>query len=325
MISSKKILIIGGTGSLGNELTQFYSQYNNEIIILSRDENKQWFMKRKFPDVKFIIGDMRNITTIERVLREISPNIIIIAGAIKHVDIAEQNIGECIDTNITGVRNIIETVIKLNDKNIESTLLISTDKSCAPINVYGMCKSISERMIAEASTKKCCTKFLCVRYGNVLNSRGSIIPKFIEMGKNKEDTYFPITNLDMTRFFMTLKKSVQLINTALCVGISGDTWIPVINSFSIYQIANYFSLKYNKQISLMGIRAGEKIHECLINQSEIYRTVKTTYDNDIYYVIKPCYNSEIKDDIKTEYTSENTNKDLSILHSLLDDIINKTE
>jgi FlaA1/EpsC-like NDP-sugar epimerase len=323
MFTGKRIMIIGGTGSLGNSLTEFYLKHNNEVIIFSRDENKQWSMKSKFPSVTFIIGDMRNISSLEKAMENTFPNIVIIAGALKHVDICENNISECINTNILGVKNVIDTVVKINGSHhdIETCLLISTDKSCSPINSYGMSKSISERLIAETSMLKIRTKFLNVRYGNVLTSRGSILPKFKEIGENKTSTSsFPITDYNMTRFFMTLDQSVKLINTAIINGDKGDTWIPCISSFKISDIANYFSKKYDLPVLLCGIRPGEKIHECLINQSELYRTIKKEIDTDTYFVIKTCYTQQIHDDLKAEYTSENISsvKELEKILNLLD-------
>lgn len=304
MIIGKNILIIGGTGSLGNTLTKTYYQHNN-ITIFSRDENKQWMMKLKYPNVKFVIGDMRN-SSVEKVIRESRPNVIIIAGALKHIDICEYNVSECIDTNIMGVRNIIETVLSLNDKSIETTLLISTDKSCSPVNVYGMSKAVAERIVTEASIKNSPTKFLCVRYGNVLNSRGSLIPKFKEIGESKEIATFQVTDERMTRFFMTLEQSVKLIDTAINYGKGGDIWIPFIESFKIMDIARYFSVLYSKPVTVIGTRPGEKIHECLINESEVHRTVEEKIEDETFFVVKPCYSkTDVRNGFK-EYTSKKT-------------------
>ncbi len=314
-------MIIGGTGSLGYKLVKKYHT-NNKIIIFSRDENKQWTMKLNYPNLTYIIGDMRNYNSVDKIIHEYLPNIIIISGALKHIDICEQNIDECINTNIIGVKNIIESVIKINNKNIETVVFVSTDKSCSPVNVYGMSKAISERIVAEASLKKGYTKFVCVRYGNVLNSRGSIIPKFKEIAENKDENSFPITDEYMTRFFMTLDQSVQLIETSILHGDNGDTWLPIIDAFKIYDVAKYFSDKYNKPIINMGIRPGEKIHECLINQSELYRTIKQKIptsegEEKMYYVIKPCYTKKYNNDIDREYTSEITSN-ISILKQLME-------
>lgn len=319
MLYKKNILIIGGTGSLGHSLVDYYHS-SNKITIFSRDENKQWSMKRKYPNLSYIVGDMRNRESISVAIKRSNPDIIIIAGALKHVDICEQNTGECIDTNITGVRNVISAVESSNSRNIESVLLISTDKSCSPVNVYGMCKSISERMMVEASVNKLSTydynddihpislptKFLCVRYGNVLNSRGSLIPKFKEIGESKTETEFLITDENMTRFFMTLNDSVKLIDVALNHGEGGETWIPQVSAFKVKDIADYFSQKYNKPVVVIGIRPGEKLHECLVNETESYRTTYQDVDDSKYYVIHPLNKRTDKRYLCNEYTSQNT-------------------
>jgi len=307
MLKNNIILIIGGTGSLGNILTK-YLYNDNKIIILSRDENKQWSMKINYPTVTFVLGDMRNIDSISMCIRQYKPDIVIIAGALKHIDICEYNISECIETNILGTRNIIDSVINLSDYHkIDTVLFISTDKSCSPVNVYGMSKSISERLIIAASLKKLDTKFVCVRYGNVLNSRGSLIPKFKDISEDANHLYYPITDDKMTRFFMTLDESFNLILNAIKNGTSGDIWVPKINAYKIKDIAIFFSNKYNKPIKNIDIRPGEKIHECLINQSETNRTLEIMLNDKIYYVIKPCYIENIKYQFLTkEYTSEET-------------------
>ncbi len=312
-MNNKKILIIGGSGSLGNILTK-YLHINNTVFIFSRDENKQYEMKMKYPNVDFIISDMRNYSSVEKALININPNIVIIAAAMKHIDIAEKNIWECIQTNILGIQNIIEATQKLNLSDLESVLFISTDKACSPINVYGMCKSIGERLVTAA--KKDNVKFVCCRYGNVLNSRGSLIPKFKELSKTNTP-YFPITDLRMTRFFMTLDQSFKLIMTALKYGESGDIWIPQINAFNIIDIAMYFSKIENKTIKVVGIRSGEKLHECLITDHELCHTKRVEIDQEKYMIIKK---DETFTDITEEYTSERT-ENFDLIKPLIEKII----
>lgn len=314
-MNNKVILIIGGTGSLGNELTdRFYR--DNKVIIFSRDENKQWSMSSKYKEnVSFCIGDTRDKQSIITCIKQNKPNIIILAAALKHIDICERNISECIATNITGIKNVIDIVIDMNDKTIEKLLLISTDKSCSPINVYGMSKAISERLIAEASTKECDTKFVCVRYGNVLNSRGSLLPKYKEIASNIDSSkrIFPVTDKSMTRFFMTLPQAVNLICYALDYAESGDTVVPRIFSFNIYNIAEYFANKYDGKVLLMGLRPGEKFHECLVNETEIHRTKCVEVGDQIYYIIKPCYSNYNYKDLHREYTSFDTSDIMTLL------------
>ena len=316
----EKLLIIGGTGSLGNALID---NLNNryEISIISRDENKQWIMKQKYPTIEFFICDIKDKNRFEEVLFLIRPNKIILASALKHIDICENNISDCINTNIIGINNIVSTIY-LNSKKglvpfLNTLCFISTDKASSPVNVYGMCKSISERIVAEQSIRDTNIKYVSVRYGNVLSSRGSIIPYYKSISEDPTKHYFKVTHPDMTRFFISLEESVQLIEKAINFGESGDTFIPKIPSYRIIDIANTFSSLYNKPIKIVGIRPGEKLHECLINNSESFRTIYNREHN--CYIIKPCYNPvQYSIDFENEYTSETSiNTDLSNIISYL--------
>lgn len=300
-IKNKKILVLGGTGSLGNSLTEYYRE-NNKIVVFSRDENKQWSMKLKYRDVNFFIGDIRDYSSIKKCIDRYSPEIVILAAALKHIDICEENIEQCIQTNINGVLNTIKAV---NDSNsVEKLVFISTDKSALPINVYGMCKSISERLISDASrySKK---TFINVRYGNVINSRGSILEKYNSIARDKTKS-FEVTNKDMTRFFMTLEDSVKLIDTALINGTSGDTWVPHIKAFRIIDIARLFSAKYGNSIIVTDTRPGEKMNECLISLSETHRTTIYDKEDSVYYTIKPVFSNKKYCVLEQEYTSRET-------------------
>jgi UDP-N-acetylglucosamine 4,6-dehydratase len=323
-----KLLIIGGTGSLGHELVKFYSDKYNEIHIISRDEDKQWRMKKLFNSllIYFYIGDIRNKTRMENLLLSINPTTIILASAMKHIDICQSNISECIETNIIGVKNIAELIENLSVKKLMSCLktfvFISTDKACSPINVYGCCKSISENMFVDLSKKLDNPKIVVLRYGNVLNSRGSVIPLFQEIAENKEKTFFPVTSSQMTRFFLTLEESIKLIDNAINHGESGDIFIPSTSSFIILDIANLFSEKYGKPVKIVGIRDGEKIHESLINSNEMRRTIFNKKLNN--YIIKP--ESSIVDNMMnfdslnlikpgmTEYSSKDFIKNIANLN-----------
>ena len=291
MIENKRILIIGGTGSLGNALTARYLD-NNKIAIYSRSENNQWIMKQKYNNSKltFYIGDIRDKVRIETCLFEYKPNIIIVAAALKHIDICENNISECINTNIDGIRNIVNIISTYsmigNISFLETVLFVSTDKACAPVNTYGMCKSVSERIMIEKTQFLRTPKFINVRYGNVLSSRGSLLPLYKNLVKDVNTKFMPVTDVNMTRYFMSLDESVNLINYSILYGNSGDTVIPKhIYSYKIIDIANYFSNKYKIPIKITGIRSGEKIHETLISYTESLRTV----EQDSYYIIKPTY------------------------------------
>ena len=327
----EKLLIIGGTGSLGTCLLKLLSS-KYEIIILSRDENKQWLLKQKYPSSVFILGDIRNREVIEERISELKPDRIIIASALKHIDICERNVAECIATNVIGIQNVINAISHLSNMNaipnLKVVCFLSTDKAVSPVNVYGMCKSLAERIVVEKSLThnqaslrsriKESPRFVIVRYGNVLSSRGSIIPLFHKIGKDKNRDCFPVTDFEMTRFFLTLEDGVNLIERAMDEGESGDTYVPKIKSYDIYDIAKLFSKRYNKPIQLTGIRPGEKLHECLINESERIRTIK----KDNIYIIKPCYTpievtEENSVDFNFEYTS---NRDVSSSENLNIDI-----
>ena len=197
-------------------------------------------------------------------------------------------------------------------------MFVSTDKACSPCTAYGMSKSLSERLMAEASLyeEENRITYLCVRYGNVLNSRGSLIPKLLELCK-KGEKYISLTHEDMTRFFMTIENSVDLIEKCLIYGQSGETWIPCLKSFKIKDMMELFAAKYNLEIKITGIRLGEKIHECLLNDEELKRTYVKNISNKDYFVIQSCYSSNYENKHNfTEYSSSNTS-DVSILKEIL--------
>lgn len=311
MIINKNILIVGGTGSLGNSLTDRYLK-NNKIMIYSRSENLQWEMKNKYnnENLSFFVGDIRDKERLETSLFVFKPNIIIIAAALKHIDICENNISECISTNIYGVKNILDIILTYsildNIPFLETVCFISTDKACAPVNTYGMCKSISERIIVEKSNIIDKPKFINVRYGNVLCSRGSLIPFYQNIIKDKNQTsVLPLTDSEMTRFFMTLDESVNLIEFSILNASSGDTVIPKkISSYKIIDIAQYISFKYDIPINITGLRPGEKLFETLISYTESLRTIEL----DDYYIIKPTYKQKfIKDIVSFNEFNSNTN------------------
>lgn len=279
----KSILIIGGTGSLGHALvSRLYNTYN--IFIISRDEDKQYKMKKQYPKISYFLCDIRIQNRIESLIIKINPDIIIHASALKHIDICEDNIDECILTNIIGTQNVVNSIVNnLYRLKLETFVFISTDKATSPVNVYGMCKGISEKIVCGIKINN--PKFIVVRYGNVLNSRGSLLPLFHEIGKDEKQDCFKVTNENMTRFFLTLNQGIDLIMKSIEEGVSGDIFIPKTNSYRIMDIAEEFSKHYNKPIKIVGCRPGEKIHECLINESESLKCI----EHDTYYIIKPYY------------------------------------
>ena len=290
MFYNKVILIFGGSGSLGNSLIDRYLK-NNLIYVFSRDENKHWKMKLKYDSHKnliFTIGDIRDFKKVKQTLCRVNPNIIIIASALKHIDKCEYETNESIDTNLIGTQNILNNIEDFENKltNLETTCFISTDKACSPVNVYGMCKALSETLLIEKAKYISDKKFVCVRYGNVLNSRGSIIPILNEIGNNDKYKHFKLTDEKMSRFIMTLDESVNLIEYAILNGESGDIIIPKLKSMRIKDLIELYSTKYNKPIVNSGLRPGEKIYESLINSVQYAKTI----EKDGYYIIKPDYN-----------------------------------
>jgi UDP-glucose 4-epimerase len=289
-----KYLIFGGTGSLGRKLITRFLSSNNDVAVYSRDEAKHWTIKNElsYPkNLEFFVGDIRDFSRVKEVIYHYRPQVIIIAAALKQVDTCELSPFESVQTNLLGTQNVIKSVKELssnfNDSwKLEKVLFVSTDKACSPVNVYGMCKGISERLVTSQSKNDLTNiKFLCTRYGNVLESRGSIIPLFKYQAESSD--YLTVTDPDMTRFVMTLDDSVDLIVSALQNGNSGETWIPKIPSMRIGDLAEIFSTLYNKPIKTIGLRPGEKKHEDLVNESESVRTK----DINTHFVIGPAYHA----------------------------------
>ena len=307
MISNKTILLFGGTGSLGYEIVQRYID-NNVIYNYSRDECKHWKMKLDFnsnKNLNFIIGDIINSHKIEETLLRVKPNIIIIASAMKHIDQCEYNTDQSLNTNLLGVKNILDLVEKhqiLLGDTLQTVLFVSSDKACSPINVYGMCKALSETLVIEKSYYVKRFKFVNIRYGNVLNSRGSIIPLLHTIGSDDSKQFFTLTNDKMTRFVMTLEQSVDLIEHTLIHGESGDTVIPKLISMNVKDLVELFSEKYNKPVKITGIKPGEKLLESLINKTQSGR-IKI---NGEYTHIKSIYdfNESIDETLLNDYNSK---------------------
>ncbi len=303
-MEKKKILIIGGTGSLGKELTKKY-YLDNILYLMSRDESKHWEMGLDYnnhKNINFIIGDIRSKEKVQQTILRIKPDIIIMAAAMKHIDKCEFESSESIGTNLMGTQNVLETIELFRDslKNLETVCFISTDKACSPVNIYGMCKALSESLMVEKSKYMENIKFVTVRYGNVLNSRGSIIPMFHKIGKDINTKNFTLTHPDMTRFIMTLEQSVNLIEHAILEAESGDIVIPSLISCKVLDLIEIFSDLYNKPIVIGNLRPGEKLLESLINETQSNRLLIGT---DFMY-IKPSYkNLNIKNELK-DYNSK---------------------
>lgn len=299
MIVGKTIFICGGSGSLGNTLIKRYLK-SNTLIVYSRDENKHWNMQLEYDSVnlRFMLGDIRDKCRIKEALKQTDPDVVIIAAALKHIERCESNVGECIQTNIQGVRNVLDVVAETGLKNLETVCFVSTDKACSPVNVYGMCKAVSETLVAEKARTVPQVKFVNVRYGNVLNSRGSIIPMLHALGNDASVKNFMLTHEDMTRFIMTLDEAVDLIEFAILHGNSGETIIPVLSAMKISDLMSIYSEMYAKPVVVGSMRPGEKIHESLMNATQSARALHDQR-NPRYIRIQPDL---IEDNIKRPRT-----------------------
>ena len=295
-LKNKSILITGGTGSLGYALTEYFlNNHKNlrRLIIFSRDEQKQFQMHQKypstiFPQMRFFIGDVRDKERLIRAMQDV--DYVIHAAAMKHVDIAEFNPNECIKTNVNGAINVIDASIK---NNVKKVVALSTDKACAPINLYGATKLTSDKLFIAANNIKGNNPivFSVVRYGNVLGSNGSVIPFFLK--KKELNQPLPITDKNMTRFNITLKQGVSMIIYALEKSWGGELYVPKIPSYKIMDVAEAIA-PLSKKV-MVGVRPGEKIHEEMITKSDSLNT----YDLGNYYTILPKKtNWDISDFIK---------------------------
>lgn len=283
MLNNKSILITGGTGSLGKELTKtILAKWPDvkRLIIYSRDEQKQFQMAQdypveKYPAIRYFIGDVRDLERMKRAFNDV--DCVIHAAAMKHVHIAEYNPDECVKTNIGGAENVIKAALSCGVKDV---VALSTDKACAPINLYGATKLTSDKLFIAANniTGKQDIKFSVVRYGNVMGSNGSVMPFFL---KRKETGVLPITDPAMTRFNISLADGVNMVLHALEHAWGGELFVPKIPSYRITDIAKAIGPDCDHPV--IGIRPGEKIHEEMITSSDSF----TTYDLGKYYVILP--------------------------------------
>lgn len=283
MLSGKSILITGGTGSLGKALTShIFRKYPkvNKLIIFSRDEQKQFQMAQEFPEniypqIRYFLGDVRDEQRLIRAFQGV--DIVIHAAAMKHVHLAEYNPDECIKTNIGGAQNVIHAALQTSVSNV---VALSTDKACAPINLYGATKLTSDKLFVAANNIKGANsiKFSVVRYGNVMGSNGSVIPFFLN---KKSEGKLPITDAAMTRFNISLQGGVDMVMHAIEHAWGGEIFIPKIPSYRITDVATAVAPECEQVI--VGIRPGEKIHEEMITSSDSFYT----YDLGKYYTILP--------------------------------------
>lgn len=283
MLNNQSILVTGGTGSFGKKFVQTvlekYPQVKR-LVIFSRDELKQYEMSQQFPSYKypqlrFFIGDVRDAERVRRACEGI--DIIIHAAALKHVPIAEYNPMECIKTNVGGAENIVNAAL---DCGVKKVVALSTDKAAAPINLYGATKLCSDKLFIAANNFRGHRelKFSVVRYGNVLGSRGSVVPFFLEKRKSG---VIPITHEQMTRFNITLEEGVEMVMHAIEHAWGGELFVPKIPSYNIKTLVE--AIAPHCKTELVGIRPGEKLHEEMITETDSLNT----YDCGKYYVIAP--------------------------------------
>ena len=275
-MNGKSILITGGTGSFGKAfVTYLLSKYKKikRIAIFSRDELKQYDMAKLYPTSKYqcmryFIGDVRDKTRMQMALREI--DIVVHAAALKQVDTAEYNPIECVKTNIIGSQNVIEAAL---ESKVQNVIALSTDKAVSPINLYGATKLCSEKLFIAAENLKGYKKikFSVVRYGNVMGSRGSVLPLFLKL-YNQGYKSLPLTNESMTRFNISIKEAVLIVERMILNNFGGEIFIPKIPTFFIKDLVKAIDLKLKSNI--VGIRLGEKIHEELINMEESRKSLE---------------------------------------------------
>lgn len=290
MLNKRSVLITGGTGSFGKKFTEVILHRYPEIerlVIFSRDELKQYemaqeFPKEKYPMIRFFIGDVRDEARLTRALEGI--DVIIHAAALKQVPAAEYNPDEFIKTNIGGAQHVVNAALA---KNVNIVIALSTDKAAAPINLYGATKLVSDKLFISANNIKGSRKlrFSVVRYGNVMGSRGSVIPFFLNRCKEGE---LPVTHKEMTRFNISLEDGVEMVLWAIENAAGGEIFVPKIPSYSIETVVKAIAPK--AKIKYVGIRPGEKLHEEMITESDSINTI----DIGRYYAILPAYSKREK-------------------------------
>lgn len=334
-LEGKRILVTGGTGSLGKTLVRRLLRGQHglpaRVTVFSRDEAKQHYMRLEYlhrehatDDViyqnsqdllNFRIGDVRDLAALTSAMRE--ADVVFHAAALKQVPSCEYFPYEAVMTNVVGAENLVRAV-REHALPVERIVGISTDKACKPINVMGMTKALQERILLEANRDCPATIFTCVRYGNVIASRGSIIPLFVE--QISKGSAVTITLAEMTRFLLSLERAVDTVLAAVTGGQRGETYVPRVQSAKITDVATALMGDRSLPFVFTGIRPGEKIHEIMVSEEEIYRTIA----RDGYYVILPVLpelrtNGDFSPVLQTEYSSKDDNVSIAVLRSLLAD------
>ena len=309
MFKGKKILITGGTGSLGYALTRRLLELGAETIrIYSRNEEKQVSMESNFNDsrLRFFVGDIRDLPRLIRALED--TDIVFHAAALKHVPVIEYNPFEAIKTNVMGSQNVIDACLH---EDVEAAICIGTDKSVSPLNTYGATKLLMEKLFVTANNylnpERHKTRFIAVRYGNVLGSSGSVVPKFIKQIMSKEK--ITITDPNMTRFNITMNQALELIIRATRKGIGGEVFIPKLKAYKLGDLKDVIveSLNAEDNTEIISVRRGEKYHESLISGDEIRNTYE---DDDDYILIEGTDETSVKNrglrrtTLKDRYSSD---------------------
>jgi FlaA1/EpsC-like NDP-sugar epimerase len=320
LLEGKHILVTGGTGSLGQTLVRrvLTGELGRPrlVTVFSRDEAKQHQMRLDFMHrsaatdeiiyqnskeiLTFRIGDVRDYPALLAAVRD--ADVVFHAAALKQVPSCEYFPFEAVLTNIHGAQNLVRC-IRENGLHVEKVVGVSTDKACKPINVMGMTKALQERILVEANRDCLQTSFTCVRYGNVIASRGSIVPLFVEQIRN--DRTVTVTLPEMTRFLLSLDRAAETVFEALKNGKPGETWVPKVPSAKIVDVAKALMGNKKLPIEFTGIRPGEKVHEIMVSEEECFRTI----ENGKYYVVRPMLPELRSDDIKPALTSEYSSKD----------------
>ncbi|MBX3299100.1 MAG: polysaccharide biosynthesis protein [Acidobacteria bacterium] len=332
-LRGKRILVTGGTGSLGQTLVRrILSGEMGEpglVTVFSRDEAKQHYMRLEFLNrekatdeviyeraadrLRFRIGDVRDLAALSSAMRE--ADVVFHAAALKQVPSCEYFPFEAVQTNVIGAQNVVRAVEDAGPQ-VEQVVGISTDKACKPINVMGMTKALQERIIIEANRSTSGTKFNCVRYGNVIASRGSIVPLFVDQIRNGQSV--TITMREMTRFLLSLDRAVDTVFEAIRSGRRGCTFVPKVPAANIVDVARALMGESEVPIVETGIRPGEKIHEIMVSEEECFRTI----ESNGYYVILPVLPElrgadEAAPALKAEYSSKDDNIGVAELRELL--------
>jgi UDP-N-acetylglucosamine 4,6-dehydratase len=306
----KTIFITGGTGSLGKALIKRLKQFDCKIIVYSRDEGKQALEFGNDPSIIRVIGDIRDFDKLNITLKRYKPDYIIHTAALKRIDDMEFYPDECVKTNINGSENVARAAL---ENNIQKCILVSTDKACQPVNVYGSSKFIAERIFTNYDYHSKSTIFASVRYGNVIASRGSFIPLWINMINN--DQILKVTSEDMTRFLFTLDDAVDTVLGALENAIGGEVFVPQINSYTLPTCIKALGKMLDKEpkTSLVGLRPGEKLHEDMLAKTELDFTYQVPGINLLQ--IRPQYTNKTHQTFE-KYTGPEFNSELWVKENI---------